>query len=274
MVRQGCRRRIGDGSTTNIWKVPWLLCPENGFLTTEMVEELQQVTVQNVLDENRGGCDDDVLEDILNERDRDLVRQIPLSRRRRDDSWFWSLDDKGQFTVRGCYRKLRGEAACPDADFWRRLWNLKLPGKATNLIWRACRNCLPTTQALVMKRVNVPITCSWCQGCEEDVIHVLFQCSFAREVWASAGVSNLVTVWPNETVLLVLKRVFQTATKEQVLMICMLCWSIWQRRNDWVWNRVATSSFGVRSRACCLFTEWQRAREDNAVAKTQQHSVP
>ncbi|XP_074351625.1 uncharacterized protein LOC141690750 [Apium graveolens] len=245
VVRQGCRCRIGDGSSTKIWKVPWLMCPENGFLTTEMVDELQHVTVQSLLDENTGGWDDDVLDDILNERDRELVRQIPLSTRRRDDTWFWLFDDKGKFTVKSCYRNLRGEAACPDAEFWRKLWNLKLPGKVLNLVWRACRDCLPTTQALALKRVNVPVMCPWCQLCEEDGVHVLFQCSFAREVWTTASLNNLVSVWPNETVLTVLKRMSQTASSEQLLMIYMLCWSLWQRRNDWVWNRNATSPFGV-----------------------------
>lgn len=74
-----------------------------------------------MLDETRGGWDDDILDDILNERDKKLARQIPLSRRRRDDSWFWLLGDKGKFTVKSCYRKLRGEAACLDTDLWRKL---------------------------------------------------------------------------------------------------------------------------------------------------------
>ncbi|XP_074377352.1 putative mitochondrial protein AtMg00310 [Apium graveolens] len=34
VIKQGCRRRIGDGEDTNIWKVPWLPCLQNGYLTT------------------------------------------------------------------------------------------------------------------------------------------------------------------------------------------------------------------------------------------------
>ncbi|XP_074374534.1 uncharacterized protein LOC141714940 [Apium graveolens] len=238
-----------------------------------MVDELQHVTVQSLLDETTGGWDDDVLDDILNERDMKLVRQIPVSTKRRDDTWFWLFDDKGKFIVKSCYRNLRGEAACPDAEFWRKLWNLKLPGKVLNLIWRACRDCLPTTQALSLKRVNVPVMCPWCQLCEEDGVHVLFQCSFAREVWTTASLNNLVSVWPNETMLTVLKRMSQTASSEQLLMIYMLCWSLWQHQNDWVWNRNATSPFGVRSRACSMFTEWQRAREENSGPNMKQQGV-
>ena len=245
VVRQGCKRRIGDGSSTKIWKVPWLLCPENGFLTTEMPDELKDATVSGLMDETRGGWDDDILYDIFNDRDTELIRRIPVSNRRRIDIWYWLNDDRGEFIVRSCYRRLRGEADCLDAEFLRKLWRLRLPGKVLNLIWRACRSCLPTTHALAMKRVNVHTTCSWCQMYVEDDIYVLFQCSFAREVWENAGFSRLVTVWPNESVLTVMKRVFQMATTEQISMISMLCWNLWQRRNEWVWIHINISSFGT-----------------------------
>lgn len=48
--------------------------------------------------------DDDVLEDICNERDRMLIKQIPLPMSCRVDSWFWLLDDKGEFTVKSSYK--------------------------------------------------------------------------------------------------------------------------------------------------------------------------
>lgn len=33
-VKQGCRKRIGNGDSTKVWKVPWLPCTDNGMLTT------------------------------------------------------------------------------------------------------------------------------------------------------------------------------------------------------------------------------------------------
>lgn len=40
-VRQGFRRRIGNGETTRIWQVPWLPCKENEFLDRELPRELE-----------------------------------------------------------------------------------------------------------------------------------------------------------------------------------------------------------------------------------------
>lgn len=271
VIRMGCRRRIGDGLSTKIWKVPWLLCPDNGFLTTEVPDELRDENVQSLFDETQLGWDDDILCDILNERDRELVKQIPVSGRKREDVWFWLFDNKGMFTVKSCYRKLRGEAPCVEGEFWRKLWRLKLPGKVLNMIWRACRGCLPTVTALAGKRVQVCTTCSWCHGQDEDDIHVLFQCSFAREVWLKAGLSSLIAVEVNDTVFTIFKRVFQTCKIDQVLMISMLCWNLWQRRNSWVWNHVQISAFGVQSKAASMFVEWQRASE-NSNGRTVHHA--
>lgn len=208
VVRRGCRRRIGDGTSTKIWKIPWLPSTENGFLTTDMPKELRDATVAGLFDENTGGWDEEILNDIYNELGKNLIKQILISRREIMDSWFWMFDEHGKFTVQSCYRNLRGESECVNRVFWKRLWNLKLPGKVLNLVWRACRHCLPTTSALAGKGVNISACCSWCQTSVETDIHVLFQCYFAKVIWDSFGFSNLITVIPDDTVLTVLKRVF------------------------------------------------------------------
>lgn len=68
----------------------------------------------------------------------------------------------------------------------------------------------------------------------ETDVHVLFQCCFAKEIWDSIGFSNLIRVIPNDAVLMVLQRAFQTGINDQVLMIVLLCWSIRQRKNSWM----------------------------------------
>lgn len=62
-----------------------------------------------------------------------------------------------------------------------------------------CRNVLPTAEALVKKNVNMSQFCCWCRTEVEDVIHVLFTCCFAREVWAELGMQQIVTGLQNDT---------------------------------------------------------------------------
>lgn len=48
-VKQGCRRRIGNGESAMVWKVPWIHYEDNGFLMTDMPLELQNITVQSLM---------------------------------------------------------------------------------------------------------------------------------------------------------------------------------------------------------------------------------
>lgn len=99
VIKKGCRKQIGDGKQIDIWKVPWLPCKENGYITTEMPAQLEGEKVCSLMHIKRNEWDEEVLLDICNERDRDLIRKIPLSLRGRKDSWVWLFDDKGCFTV-------------------------------------------------------------------------------------------------------------------------------------------------------------------------------
>lgn len=88
LIKQGCRRRIGDGRDTRVWQVPWLPSTENGYVTSVMYDELANVTVNNLLDESLQRWDNDVLKDICNERDRQLIHLIPIPMQIRRDSCF------------------------------------------------------------------------------------------------------------------------------------------------------------------------------------------
>lgn len=148
---------------------------------------------------------------------------------------------------------------CLEKAFWKKICGLKLPGKVINLIWRACRQVLPTADALRKKYVDISSTCSWCQGMVEDDVHILFRCCFAEDVWTRMKLTDLVYVTLNDSVMTILKRVFQNVNRDQIGMVGMVCWNLWQRRNDWVWNRVNTSSFSIQSRAVSMTVEWNRA---------------
>lgn len=80
-----------------VWKVPWLPSVENGFMTTEMYAGMEQVTVQSFMSENGTIWDDDILNDLCNERDRLLIRQIPIPMRMKEDTWYWNFEEDGEF---------------------------------------------------------------------------------------------------------------------------------------------------------------------------------
>ncbi|XP_074335978.1 uncharacterized protein LOC141673144 [Apium graveolens] len=175
----------------------------------------KDATVAGLLDEGKLHWDEEILNDLCNERDREFIKQVPVTRITNADTWFWLFNDLGKFTVRSCYRRLRGESECVDRSFWRKLWKLKLPGKVVNLVWCAYRNCLHAANALATKGININTICSWCEMYAENDIHVLFQCCFAREIWDNTGLSHVLTVMPNDTILEQAQQQRGVATSQQ-----------------------------------------------------------
>ena len=70
-----------------------------------------------------------------------------------------------------------------------RLWNLDIPHKIRVLLWRLCRNNVPVRWRLRGKGVVVPIECVMCTGDVEHLLHLFFDCPFAKSCWQQAGLS-------------------------------------------------------------------------------------
>jgi len=51
-----------------------------------------------------------------------------------------------------------------------------------------CLGCLPTRVRLQDKGVSCPADCASCGAEQEDLNHLLFECSFAIQDWNSAGI--------------------------------------------------------------------------------------
>lgn len=256
------------GMDTFVWKIPWLPCTVNGYISTHMPVELENTRVSDLMVEQERKWDDDILHDLFEDRDIQLIKKIPLSTRSFNDTWMWIFEEKREFTVKSCYRRLVGEFDMLDADFWKKLWKLDLPEKICFFLWRTCRQCLPTATELVKKRVNIDSRCGWCQVGSEDAKHVLFECMFAQNVWRTANMTQLVHTTQGETIFDHFKRLFSTGTNEQCTSVALFCWSIWNRRNNWVWKRVDGSVFGTMNAALNLLRDWKTAQVERTKAAT------
>lgn len=118
-----------------------------------------------------------------------------------------------------------------------------------------------TNLALYLKHVQVNTRCPWCFMHNETDLHILFECDFAKKVWSMTTFHDQVRTNCTESCSAMLHQIFQNLNREQCAMFGMLCWSLWSLRNNWVWNRVNGSAFGVKSAALSLLREWRRARD-------------
>ena len=118
--------------------------------------------------------------------------------------------------------------------FWNHIWSLQVPAKVRSLLWRASTSSLPTLLALRSKNVDVSVMCPVCNGSPEDILHALVKCSHARSVWCqsslrdlSGSVDSFGGWW---------QQVMKRQRSQGACMSGMIVWSIWNNRNDLVWN--------------------------------------
>lgn len=75
------------------------------------------------------------------------------------------------------------------SEGWNKIWRLNIPHKIRVFLWRLCRNNIPVRNRLRYKGVDVSILCPMCDNDVEHLLHVFFDCQFASQCWAYAGLS-------------------------------------------------------------------------------------
>ncbi|XP_060972262.1 uncharacterized protein LOC115717738 [Cannabis sativa] len=220
----------------------------------------------NLLTMDGSGWDLEIIADLFEARDQSLICGIPLSDTAASDQLFWSFENSGVYSVKSAYNFLQKQKSNwfdeEIAAFWSKLWKLKLPSKVSNLLWRACTQCLPTSVQLKTKRVDVNLLCPICMEEEESVLHYLVTCRVVKLCWNRVGIGTVVT--PRSGFLDWCWGVFQHATSDQLCLMATICWAVWGARNDLVWNGKAVHPDNVVEFAKKYLDKWKNARQSDS----------
>ncbi|KAL0439021.1 UNVERIFIED_CONTAM: hypothetical protein Slati_2385100 [Sesamum latifolium] len=118
----------------------------------------------------------------------DCILGISLRGREKQDELVWHFEKNGKFSVRSAYSvacSLRDNVACSwSGCSWNFIWRSKAPPKVVMYAWCCASNAPPTTNNLRRRGVLVNDGCGDCLFENDDALHVVLSCSFARLVWA------------------------------------------------------------------------------------------
>uniref|UniRef100_A0A803P8S6 Reverse transcriptase domain-containing protein n=1 Tax=Cannabis sativa TaxID=3483 RepID=A0A803P8S6_CANSA len=213
LIRNGVRWCVGDGSGINVLGEPWLPDPDNPFIISDH-PALQNAKVENLF--SLGGKEWD----------------FPSC-----DHLCWWKEGSGVYSVRSAYQILQESKGRGDdgaaTGFWKQLWELKIPPKVKNLVWRAGVACLPTLAQLVTKRV--------------------------AEVWERVGIGTIgadggsFADWCTA--------IFLKQSAEMRCLIATLCWAIWGAINDRIWQKKLVSASAIVASAKCFLDQWHIAQK-------------
>lgn len=87
------------------------------------------------------------------------------------------------FTVKTAYELLvQGEQWLD--PFWKILWKLKIPPKLQFFLWLFYHEKIMSNAQRVKRRLSSDSSCSYCGWYNEDALHILRDCSKAKELWS------------------------------------------------------------------------------------------
>jgi hypothetical protein len=153
--------------------------------------------VADLIDSSIPGWNCSIIDNMFPANVAKIIKSIHLCPSLPPDKIIWSGTSNGMFYVRSdCHmglellRKQKGECSSrlSSADFWKKLWAIKIPNSSKIFLWRACQNLLPTKQNLLKKGVVEDDLCPCCKIQEESIIHALWSCPSAQDVWGSGSI--------------------------------------------------------------------------------------
>ena len=192
VIQREARWRVGNGKSIQIWNHQWLPKNHSSMISSPIVESMCDATVDILIDDETRNWNNDMLDGLFVPSEADVMRNIPLARVVSKDTLYWPLTHDGRYTCKSEYRFLKEESEpanlCnflpQETQLWKGLWSMKIPNKVKNLVWRACRNSLPTKENLVRRTIITSSTCDRCFKASESPLHAIWSCPKLDPVWA------------------------------------------------------------------------------------------
>lgn len=147
------------------------------------------------------------------------------------------------------YKHLSGYRQVHPSFRW--LWASSYQNKH-KVFWLLLHDRLSTREILRRKSMNLPsYNCVLCnQGCEESLEHLFLRCRFAKDWWASIGLSTPQQLNPEQTI-----EHFKSSLGVPffVEIIVIMSWSIWKSRNSLIFEGMQASITSCRLLFCKEF---------------------
>ncbi|KAL0365727.1 UNVERIFIED_CONTAM: hypothetical protein Sangu_0670300 [Sesamum angustifolium] len=152
----------------------------------------------------------------------------------------WHYSRNGFFSVRSAYhlamtiedRPCSSDCGVKESQWWRKVWQARVPNKVKVFVWRACLNALPTGSNLNKRMVGLQAVCPFCHDEADDILHVLAGCTFARQVWGLASLGAGLSHRTNQGVIKWMQAGASQMNSQMFGLFLCVCWVIWWFRNQ------------------------------------------
>ncbi|XP_065633239.1 uncharacterized protein LOC136069073 [Quercus suber] len=263
IIKQGSCWRVSNGSLINIWADKWLPSDANQRVLSPRTILPPEARVTDLMEFSsfQPRWKTMLIDTIFDPFEALIIKVIPLSPRRPDDSLGWTRNRSRTFSIRSAYflqleieRKATGNEASSSNpallhSLWNGIWSTQVPPKIKTFIWRACTDSLSTCTKLFERKVLHSFSCVLCNEKAETCDHLFLECSFAQAVWLQSPLLNGYRFYLKMKFVDAMNAALTKLSAVVFDTLCIACWMIWKCRNEVVFNNKASSYHGLWNRA-------------------------
>ena len=138
------------------------------------------------------------------------------------------------------------------------VWKVKVPLKVKVFMWFVHKQVILTKDNLAKRNWIGPTRCSFCDR-DETIKHLFLDCPLAKILWRTVHIAFNITP-PNSVNTLFgiwLNGIEPDLARHTRVGVCALLWTIWNCRNDLIFNRTSRIHFlQVIFRPTALIRSW------------------
>ncbi|XP_048628012.1 uncharacterized protein LOC125608690 [Brassica napus] len=193
----------------------------------------------------------------------------------REDFFVWKYNKSGLISVKSAYwlasslktsNRLRDVICLPSINpIKEKVWALHTSPKLKVFLWKMLSEALPVAELIKARGLKVDDLCQICGFVEESINHLMFDCTYARQIWALSGIPNpengfhQSSIYVNFNYLLELKKLRWGFTDLRSLWPWIM-WTIWKTRNALLFEGTRFSPLEVFNKAKQDEEEWSLAQ--------------
>ncbi|XP_059436514.1 uncharacterized protein LOC132169501 [Corylus avellana] len=241
LLREGMIWRIGNGQSVNIWGSKWIPKPISFKVQSPCLSLSSDEKVAALMDPHSRGWNVPLIQSLFEKEEAEIICNIPLSRFDCPDKMVWRATPTGIFTVKSAYfleqERSHGEGGASSKGngwkfFWKLIWGLSIPNSTKVFLWRACSNLLPTRDNLLRRGMDLEVGCFLCSQETETILHVLWECPAARDVWGVCDrkIQKMGSLGPDFREIMV--KLSERCSSDEMGLIATIAQCIWKRRNN------------------------------------------
>lgn len=276
LLKKGLRHRVGDGLDTRVWLDKWVEDPEEGLRAPWIKNQSFDVNLRanSLIDMQTKRWNLNRLHEVFVAGDVEIImRNQPVVERA--DYYTWKFNKSGQITVKSAYwlasttkakRNLPEAFMEPSVNGLKEVvWKVKTLPKIRVFLWKSLSSALPTADLLNARGMKVDNRCQTCGDESDSINHLLFECCFARRVWAESSIPHRKdgfdegSVFTNMHYLLNLKEITYL-TEEDRRVWPWILWNLWKRRNEMLFEGRCVSAMELVQKAVQEAKEWFMAQ--------------